>query len=70
MKDVWVVETEMMNGTMTMGSVVDVFTDETMARDAAEKLKVLNKDCKFPVRVTVKESTLFEPGDEVFSEEP
>jgi len=70
MKDVWVVETEMMNGVMAIGSVVDVFTDETMARDAAEKLKVLNKDSKFPVRVTVKESTLFEPGDEVFSEEP
>lgn len=65
MKDVWYVRTNMMNGTITLGTVIDVFATKELAEEAADKLREVNKDSEFAVNVFVGSSKLYEDRDEI-----
>lgn len=66
MKDVWIVETKMMNGTVCVMSVKDIFATEELANEAAEKIKEANKGRdEFPILTTVEKVTLYETREDV-----
>lgn len=65
MKQVWNVETRLMNGTVTLETMTDTFLDKELAEKAAEAVRKANKENRFPVHVRVYESTLYEYEMEV-----
>ena len=64
MKEIWIVETSIMNGTVCIGSICDSFTTKELAEQAAKLLKEKNKDAAYPIRIEVKKSILFESIEE------
>jgi hypothetical protein len=65
MKEIWIVETSIMNGTVCLGSICDSFTTKELAEKAAELLKEKNKDSAYPIRIEIKKSILFDSLDEL-----
>lgn len=68
MKTIWSVETRVMNGTVTIQTLIDSFLTEESARKAAKVLYEKNKaniNCVWDVITTVHESKLYESEDEM-----
>ena len=65
MKKAWIVQTSIMNGTITVSNIHDVFYDEELAKEVAELLKERNKDTYLDVHITVKECIIYETREDV-----
>lgn len=65
MKKIYTVLTSAMNGTVTMGTIVENFSTEELALKAKAIIEEKNKNNKFPVYCRIEESTLFENEEEI-----
>ncbi len=67
MKKAWIVQTSLMNGTIPVSTINDVFYDEDLAKEVAETLKDLHKNTQqhLSVFIRINECVIYESREDV-----
>ena len=60
MKNLYVLQTIIKNGTTTIGTHSDIFLDKELAEKSMNKLKEINKNSEFNIIYDIQESVLIE----------
>ena len=65
MKKIYTLNTDFMNGTVTMMSFTSSFSTKELAEETAEAVKKANQGSDFPCVNEIKESVMYETREEV-----
>lgn len=60
MKNLYVLQTTIKNGTIAIGTHSDIFLDRELAEKSMKKLKEINKNSEFTIEYDIQRSVLIE----------